>query len=43
MNHVGLKMTRTELKVKVDAKKATDLIFDLTKRHEFDENFLEVY
>lgn len=42
MNHVGLKMTRTELKVKVDAKKATDIIFDLTKRHEFDENFLEV-
>lgn len=42
MNQVGLKMTRTELKVKVDPKKAIDIMFDMTRRHEFDENFLEV-
>lgn len=35
-------MTRTELKVNVDPKKAMDIIFDMTKRAEFDENFLEV-
>ncbi|CAD8207922.1 unnamed protein product [Paramecium pentaurelia] len=41
LNQVGLKMTRTELKVNVDPKKAMDIIFDMTKRSEFDENFLE--
>lgn len=35
-------MTRTELKLNVDPKKAMDVIFDMTRRSEFDENFLEV-
>ncbi|CAD8120319.1 unnamed protein product [Paramecium sonneborni] len=41
LNQVGIKMTRTELKLNVDPKKAIDLIFDMTKRSQFDENFLE--